>query len=489
MSSQKRKSKFLFLLFILSLTICYATELEDELMIGDVNEIKEIYKERNSIEGLGQTEVVFDFIGVEEEKVEESKRSLQSVSMANLQCIGQPMKKDEIRLKRGFNIISIPISLRNRSPVWLCEQIDCVVISTYVNRRWLFYSPRVPIHISSLKEINETIGLEVIVRKNTKFPINASMREIAVDHLKGWNLVGYPSLKETPIEDIYDISKINLILMYDGKWKFYRPGRRRNSFTSLKPGFGYWVRAKEPFSITYNEGQENNAPVVDFIEILPDDSSDPGTQVMPNANHAKEVRINAEITDEDGVGDIVSVEAMTPKGGITLEKQTDIDHNTANFSGSFDMDYHDLPAVYDIVVVASDGEDTVNETEDFEYLELVALELDTANLDFGVLADMQIGNISGDEDMSTDFPTIKNVGNSVIDAEISGTDLVYSNWEITVDNIEYRLDGEYRILSETITEIDLDLQLDETQRMDLSLFIPNGTTPGTYGGSITLSAK
>jgi len=72
----------------------------------------------------------------------------------------------------------------------------------------------------------------------------------------GWNLVGLPLLSESqPIEEILADIMPNLVTAwaYDGStevWSNYNPEAIVNSLTEMKDGIGYWVRVKNPCTLT-----------------------------------------------------------------------------------------------------------------------------------------------------------------------------------------------------------------------------------------------
>ncbi|MBW2989479.1 hypothetical protein KY358_04135 [Candidatus Woesearchaeota archaeon] len=383
-----------------------------------------------------------------------------------------------VNLSEGWNLISIPLDTEDKSPGWLCGEADCLAILAYDGESWRSYSPEKAGSFNTLDTIDESMGLWVYAGESKAFSVDGTLRKVPTDYHAGWNLVGCPGLESKAIEDTYDMSKIDMVLMFDAAWQV------KGAADEMVPGFGYWVKAKEDFTII-----SNNAPVIDSITVT-DDSPDPGFQVMPEADSPKEVLVDVLVTDPEGTEDIVSVEAMTPKGKIILDKISDIDPDTANYSGSFYMEYSDPPQGYDIIINASDGVADSASTAVFEYMELIALELDTDTIDFGTLSVEETRDILGDVDMGTNNPTIKNIGNSEIDVEISGEDMESASGIIEVDNIKYQLDEEgYVSLDGTPSYISLDLQAAAKNKIDLRITIPQGTPPEEYAGSITVSAR
>ena len=361
-----------------------------------------------------------------------------------------------LELNSGWNLISIPVNISNKTASWLCDQVNCSSILAY-NNGWISYSPNRA--MNSLENINETIGIWVYTNKSDSVVVDGQLANTPIQHYSGWNLVGYPSLISRAVEEVYNMSKVEAIFMFNNTWK---------NVSELNPGYGYWIKALEDFTLVIN-----NAPVIDLITILPDDSVDAGVQVMPNAGNVTEVRINVEVSDIDGVDDIALVEALTPKGLINLNKVGNIDSDTGNYSSVFYMNYSDIAGNYTIYVNASDSFAEVSSEAVFEYLEMVALELDTNAINFGNLGVLGIGNVTGDENMGTSAPTIKN-----------------TDKEILVENVKYRFDdNDYYNLSEVPFGFDLNLAINDINKIDFLLYIPESTLPGNYGGTLTITAR
>ena len=102
-------------------------------------------------------------------------------------------------------------------------------------------------------EINETIGLWLKMLENDTLIIQGTEFDNAAFNLnKGWNLIGYPSLNISLINETFNISEIGSVFMYNNseenvsKWQGYNPDKldRFNTLKYMKPGYGYWVKLK-----------------------------------------------------------------------------------------------------------------------------------------------------------------------------------------------------------------------------------------------------
>ncbi|MBI5698565.1 MAG: hypothetical protein HZC29_08850, partial [Thaumarchaeota archaeon] len=130
----------------------------------------------------------------------------------------------------------------------------------------------------------------------------------------------------------------------------------------------------------------------------------------------------------------------------------------------------------------------------FEYLSLIALELDTNLVDFGPTAPGNTVQIAGDSDfLTSEKPTIKNAGNVPIDLDpIIATDLTGGS-SIPNDNL---YTGFYDSFFDVFLGADMppyafyDLNLAPNMfnLENFQLHVPLGTRTGTYSGVVTLTA-
>ena len=239
-------------------------------------------------------------------------------------------------------------------------------------------------------------------------------------------------------------------------------------------------------------------PNIDVIIITPDDSADIGVQVAPNSGITKEVIITAEVTDLDGVDDIKGVKSTTPFGVITLNKISNIDSDTGSYANSFDMNFYDAPITYPIKVTAEDNNgNKAYDITSFDYLESITVELDSNTINFLNVNPAGNSIVTGDNDISTlDNPTIQNYGNTIIDAEIYGSDLSSGSNTILVNNVQYTFvdqdwDNELAGILDYSSErknIGLYYGVMETNEANYKLYVPSGTVPGSYSGTVTITA-
>jgi hypothetical protein len=224
---------------------------------------------------------------------------------------------------------------------------------------------------------------------------------------------------------------------------------------------------------------------------MDDDSAADGFQVSPEPKQSTSIQVSVEVSDFNGVGDIDVVRINVNNKDYQLQKTSDINNTNAIYGGSFDMEFYRSPGIYDVIVFVSDKSNLNNtKTTSFQYLSLVALEVDTSSITFTATPG-QVSEILGDLDPSTlDRITLRNIGNTVLDIQIAGTDLTNNNNVINVGDIEYSLDGTYYALSQTKQQADINLEPGQSalQALNLRLNVPSGVNPGTYTGSILVTA-
>jgi len=235
-------------------------------------------------------------------------------------------------------------------------------------------------------------------------------------------------------------------------------------------------------------------PEVDFISISPDDDSTvEGIQVAPVPKANKTVTIEAQVTDPNGHSDIASVTATINSQNISMIKKAEVNSTTALYEAFLNLSYTDPAGNYSVIVQVVDNANfTANATTEFEYLSLVAFEIDTTTLSVAALPGGYT-EIPGDTDMGTDNTTVWNVGNAVIDLQIWGTNITTEATVIDVQNLQYTFDGDYTSsLSGTVThsatQKEVDIIAGIKIPLSFRLTIPLSTAPGTYSGSIYLSA-
>ncbi len=258
----------------------------------------------------------------------------------------------------------------------------------------------------------------------------------------------------------------------------------KNSVSSI--GSGQSPTAK-PTTISIYVNVIGKKPFINNITISPDYYSTEGFQIMPNAGENKEITISAVIGDDDSIDNIISVIATVKNMEIELLKKETISEYEAIYEGKTSMDFYDSPGNYDITLKAVDNSSSEEiETTQFEYLELLAVDINFDAINFG---DVTNGaNKSLDENSGL---TIHNIGNLVSDIEISGIDLTSGEEIIDINNLQYQFSASSFISllnNPTIADLNLGCGGSSYENINLKLYIPEETKIGPYSGSITMTA-
>ncbi len=147
--------------------------------------------------------------------------------------------KFKIGLNKGWNLISIPLKLDDYTLQNSLKGIEGYYsdIFIYSNNEW---------HRPVNDTINETRAFWInMLEKNTLTIQGKKILNFKFDLKKGWNLVGYPSIKANLINQTINDSQISSIFAYnDTKWSSFNPNGSKNDLEWFVPGYGYWIKMK-----------------------------------------------------------------------------------------------------------------------------------------------------------------------------------------------------------------------------------------------------
>ncbi len=206
---------------------------------------------------------------------------------------------------------------------------------------------------------------------------------------------------------------------------------------------------------------------------MTDESSEDGIQVMPEYNSDKLVEVEVYVEDSDGVSDIVSVE-IEGKGNLSFVRNETED--IALYKGTFTMGNLDESGMYTLNLIASDCCDYVNESLEFEYLGMIATELNVSafeeSIGRGEAVEKNIG--------------VLNKGNVIVDLEVYGEDLTSENGIIGKENIEVYENG-WNTLEEKIL-LDKNLLPNNEAEILLRMSVPIDARVGKYQGRVVINA-
>ncbi len=243
----------------------------------------------------------------------------------------------------------------------------------------------------------------------------------------------------------------------------------------------------------------NSPPSIISSSIQDEDNLTAGAQIIPVPESQKEIRIRAQVSEPDGTSTIESVTAMLntiPARTVELSKTQDINTTEAIYEGAILMEFYDAAGTYNITMIAADATANSTATIGFQYLSMTAISIDAASLQFTNAALGSTTEVRGDFALSTQgAPTIRNIGNTIIDIGVYGTDMTGAAGSIAIGNMKYSLDNDFGSgLSGTISttlqimSIGLENGADSLTGMGFQIYIPPTTNNGNYTGSVTIVA-
>ena len=163
-----------------------------------------------------------------------------------------------VNFNKGWNLLSIPLNLSNKSISLIFNSINYSAIFSFnnTNKQWLFYKNE---SFNNFDTIDETqaywinsLTNQTLTTEGTEFayPINFILTE-------GWNLISYPSLSNKLVnESLKDVNTTyDLMLTYkDNKWLSYSPNKPQysNTLQNLTPWQGYWVKVPQNTTWTFD---------------------------------------------------------------------------------------------------------------------------------------------------------------------------------------------------------------------------------------------
>jgi len=155
-----------------------------------------------------------------------------------------------ITLNKGWNLVSIPLNLTNKSIKHLFEGCSYVFSYDNLNKNWLFYRDD---SYNNFNELDEKMGLWIESSKDKELVIKGYHFDypITIPLYEGWNLIGYPSLNSSLINETLD-DYISVYAYNNSRW-LSSNNKRPKSFNTIHdfvPRLGYWVYVSEEGELT-----------------------------------------------------------------------------------------------------------------------------------------------------------------------------------------------------------------------------------------------
>ena len=169
-----------------------------------------------------------------------------------LRYTGTNIESYSIRLDRGWNLISLPVSPLYTDLTWVMSPVDSKYKFIYsydsVSNTWLKYITQWNPGKNSLHCMDTRAGYWIYMEDSMDLPIQGTAPNPDIKLKAGWNLVGYSSLTVRRAEDCMSsvADSISSVWEYDATtgWAAYVPGGPSN-LISMRPGYGYWINADE----------------------------------------------------------------------------------------------------------------------------------------------------------------------------------------------------------------------------------------------------
>ncbi|MCK5292768.1 MAG: TIGR03790 family protein [Thermoplasmata archaeon] len=165
---------------------------------------------------------------------------------------------DGIYLSKGWNLISLPFepfdttlseALKNISGMY--DMVRFYDPSDPTDH-WKTYSSFKPTAFNDLKWIDRKMGIWIHLLNATVLRTNGTyFRSTQIDLLAGWNLIGYPSLNDMSVQDVFAGLPLLRIEVFDGGADPYLLKPLDNT-SYLSPGKGLWVNMAADCTLTVN---------------------------------------------------------------------------------------------------------------------------------------------------------------------------------------------------------------------------------------------
>lgn len=172
--------------------------------------------------------------------------------------------KYEIGLIEGWNLISLP-KIENNGISHIAANIfnnNFDKIVALKNNKWYIYDKSTN---SNLNELSESNGFWIKANNNLTIQINnEAALSIVFNLTKGWSIIGYPSLEEKDVQELFQnvLDDIEIIYVYNNHFESFNP-KKPSSFM-IKPGMGVLVKVKNNVLWYFNETYTKNKPPESF---------------------------------------------------------------------------------------------------------------------------------------------------------------------------------------------------------------------------------
>lgn len=153
--------------------------------------------------------------------------------------------KRELPLVEGWNLISLPkIENNSINEIKKLFSNNFEKIVAVKNNKNYIYDNLNP-SSSNLNELSEADGFWINILSEPYVLIDNNSADSTLFHLeKGWNTIGYPSLEEKDINELFHdvMDDINIIYIYQNQFTSFNP--EKPTSVQIKPGTGVLIKLK-----------------------------------------------------------------------------------------------------------------------------------------------------------------------------------------------------------------------------------------------------
>ncbi len=206
-----------------------------------------------------------------------------------------------------------------------------------------------------------------------------------------------------------------------------------------------------------------------------------------------EVSIATGVSLTPGVGGIVPVKLVTTAvSDVTLFAfNRSFELETADgltHTALLKIPFTQAPDEYLVAFIATNGTTEMTTNRSITVPKLVSIGLDFASLKLAKLSPGTVSEMTGDDDLATNSPTVQNNGNVPIDIVLSAVAPEIETKKFPLSKISFTLGNVTKTLKTAAQTVKTRLFPGETAPLSLSIIVPD-IAAGKYVGSVTIGAK
>ncbi len=167
----------------------------------------------------------------------------------------------QLDLKDGWNLISLP-KIEDENINEIIKLFNGKYEKIVALKQGIYYIyDKSDITNSNLDKLSEADGFWIEMNQDASILVDDEAASYAsLDLIEGWNIIGYPSLEEKYVNELFAdvMGDIELVYIYNPEFSSFNP-KKPNNFL-IKPGMGILIRIKDNaqwyFDGEYHMGQE-----------------------------------------------------------------------------------------------------------------------------------------------------------------------------------------------------------------------------------------